>query len=356
MKLIVQIPCFNEEGSLAEAVRDIPRQIDGIDKVEILIVDDGSSDDTIAVAKACGVDHIIRHTRNKGLARTFQTALQAALARGADIVVNTDGDNQYSGADIPKLVAPVVAGDADIVVGDRGGLDNPHFSAFKKRLQVLGSWGIRKVTGLDITDAVSGFRALSRSAARQINIVSDFSYTIEMLIQASAKRLAVKSVPIGTNAKTRESRLFKSIPQFLRMSGTTLVRMYTMYKPLRVFLVMGLIMLAVGVLPIVRFLYFYAIGDGQGHIQSLVLGGTLVVLGVVTLLIGLLADLINFNRKLMEMTLMRIGDVEAELGRLNASQHRRLRLKRQRILPRARLEQELAEITSQQRARGGAQQ
>jgi len=354
MKLIVQIPCFNEENSLADAVRDIPRNIEGIDKVEVLIVDDGSSDETIAVAKACGVDHIIRHTRNKGLARTFSTALQESLALGADIIVNTDGDNQYAGADIPKLVAPVVAGEADIVVGDRRGVNNPHFSAFKKRLQVLGSWGISKVTGLDISDAVSGFRAISRDAARQINIVSDFSYTIEMLIQASAKRLAVMSVPIGTNAKTRESRLFKSIPQFLRMSGTTLVRMYTMYKPLKVFFALGLVMLVAGVLPIGRFLYFYAIGDGAGHVQSIVLGGMLVVLGVVTLLIGLLADLINFNRKLMEMTLMRIGDMESQLGNLHSSTPRKIKLKRHRSLPREQIEAEMAELSTRRLTQSGS--
>ena len=310
MKLIVQIPCYNEAGTLAEAVADIPRAIPGIDQVEILIVDDGSSDTTSEVARKLGVDHIIRHRRNKGLARTFHRGLEECLRLGADIVVNTDGDNQYSGADIAKLVEPILNEDVDIVVGDRGGLENPHFSPFKRYLQVLGSAGIQKATGLEITDAVSGFRAISRDAAQQINIVSDFSYTIEMLIQASAKRISVMSVPIRTNSKTRESRLFSSIPQFLRMSATTLLRMYTMYRPLRVFSILGLVMVAAGLIPILRFGYFYYLGDGGGHLQSLVLGGMLFSMGIVTMLCGILADLINFNRKLMEKMLLRMERFE----------------------------------------------
>lgn len=310
LKLIVQIPCFNEEENLVATLQDIPRTIPGIDIVEVMIIDDGSSDQTIEIAKNLGVDHIVAHTGNKGLARTFRTGINVALKQGADIIVNTDGDNQYVGADIAKLVQPIVKQEAEIVVGDRGGLDNPHFSYFKRQLQVFGSWVIRKLTKLDITDAVSGFRAISKEAAKQINIVTDFSYTIEMLVQASAKRLKVISVPIRTNAKTRDSRLFKSIPQFLRMSVTTLVRAYAMYKPLRLFFAIGIVLLIIGMLPIVRFLYLYVNGDGAGHIQSIVLGATLLMMGVGTMLIGLLADLINFNRKLMEIALVKITNIE----------------------------------------------
>lgn len=314
MKLIVQIPCFNEEHVLTDTLRDIPKQIDGIDTIEIMIVDDGSKDQTIAKAREFGVDHIVQHTTNKGLARTFRTGIDAALKLGADIIVNTDGDNQYCGADIAKLVQPIVNGEADIAVGDRGGFKNPHFSSFKRALQVLGSTLIRNITRLDISDAVSGFRAISRDAAKQINIVTDFSYTIEMLVQASAKRLKVVSVPIRTNAKTRPSRLFKSIPQFLRMSGATLVRSYAMYKPLRLFTIIGIGMLVIGVVPIGRFLFFYFSGDGTGHIQSIVLGASFVMMGIMTLLIGMLADLMNFNRKLIELSLVKLTNIELELA------------------------------------------
>lgn len=319
LKLIVQIPCFNEEDNLVATLQDIPRTIPGIDIVEVMIIDDGSSDRTIEIAKKVGVEHIITHTGNKGLARTFRTGIDAALKLGADIIVNTDGDNQYSGADIAKLVQPIIRQEAEIVVGDRGGLENPHFSYFKRRLQVFGSFVIRKITKLDITDAVSGFRAISKNAAKQLNIVTDFSYTIEMLVQASAKRLKVVSVPIKTNAKTRDSRLFKSIPQFLRMSGTTLLRAYAMYKPLRLFFAMGIVLLIIGFLPIARFLYFYINGDGAGHIQSVVLGATLLLMGVGTMLIGLLADLINFNRKLMEIALIKITNIELQLEKSDAN-------------------------------------
>lgn len=335
LKLIVQIPCFNEEENLIATVQEIPRAIPGVDSVEVMIIDDGSSDNTIKVAREIGVDHIVAHTSNKGLARTFRTGIEAALKLGADIIVNTDGDNQYSGADIPKLIQPILSNEAEITVGDRGGLNNPHFSYFKRRLQVLGSSIIRGITKLDITDAVSGFRAISRDAAKQINIVTDFSYTIEMLIQASAKRLKVVSVPIGTNAKTRDSRLFKSIPQFLRMSCATLLRAYAMYKPLRLFFITGMILLVVGLLPIARFLYFYMNGDGLGHIQSIVLGATLVLLGAGSMLIGMLADLINFNRKLMEIALVKITNIELQLEQAKTSTNK---------VDRNKIEQELREL------------
>jgi glycosyltransferase involved in cell wall biosynthesis len=314
MKLIVQIPCFNEEDVLAQTVSEIPRAIDGIDRVEVLIIDDGSSDRTVEVARAAGVEHIVRHRSNRGLAQSFRTGLDTALRLGADIIVNTDGDNQYVGADIAKLVAPILDGRADIVVGDRETAKVPHFSPGKKRLQWLGSLVVRQLSKTEVPDAVSGFRALSREAALQINILSSFSYTIEMLIQAGAKQLAVCSVPVAVNPKTRDSRLFRSIPHFLRRSGTTIVRIYTMYKPLKVFALIGIILLAIGAVPIGRFLYFYFSGDGGGHIQSLILGGVFVVVGFVTLIAGFIADLISFNRRLMELTLEKVRRLEIELA------------------------------------------
>lgn len=310
MKLIVQIPCFNEELTLPQTVRDIPRQIPGVDKVEILIVDDGSSDRTVEIARELGVDHIICNKRNQGLARTFRTGLDACLHLGADIIVNTDGDNQYAGADIPKLIRPIVDGTADMVVGDRQTGNVGHFSPIKKSLQKLGSTVVRNLSGVDIPDAVSGFRAISREASLQINIVSSFSYTTEMLIQAGKKNLKVVSVPIETNDKTRESRLFTSIPQFIERQLSTMVRIYTMYQPLRVFFYTGTLLLTIGLIPILRFLYYYMTGAGDGHIQSLILGGILSMMGFLTYLIGLVADIINFNRQLIEMTLERVRRLE----------------------------------------------
>jgi len=312
MKLIVQIPCYNEELTLPQTVRDIPRSIPGIDKVEILIIDDGSTDRTIAVARELGVEHIVCNKQNKGLARTFRAGLDACLHRGADIIVNTDGDNQYAGADIPKLVAPILAGRADIVVGDRQTDTVAHFSPLKKLLQKVGSSFVRRLSETEVTDAVSGFRAFSRDAAIKMNVVSSYSYTIETLIQAGKKHLAVVSVPIGTNAKTRESRLFKSIPDFIQRQVTTIIRMYAMYQPLRAFFYIGLITSLTGLVPIVRFLYFYAIGEGDGHLQSIILGGVFLTLGFISFLAALLADLIGHNRQLLEMTLERVRRMELD--------------------------------------------
>ena len=312
MKLIIQIPCLNEEQTLPRTVADIPRIIEGVDTVEILIVDDGSTDRTVEVAREIGVDHIVINKSNKGLARSFRTGLDACLRLGADIVVNTDGDNQYYGGDIPALIRPIVDGKADIVVGDRRPHEVEHFSPGKKRLQKLGSLVVRNLSELDIPDAVSGFRAISREAALQLNIVSPFSYTIEMLIQAGKKHIAVTSVPVRTNAKTRESRLFRSIPKFIERSLTTMVRMYAMYQPLRVFVMIGLVFSAIGLIPIIRFLYFYLVSDGTGHIQSLVIGGVFLLIGVLTFLFGIVADLLNFNRQLIEMTLERVRRMELD--------------------------------------------
>lgn len=317
MKLIVQIPCHNEKETLQATLADIPRSIAGIDRVEVLVIDDGSTDQTARVARELGADHVVRHIGNKGLARAFASGIDACLRHGADIIVNTDGDNQYCGADIARLVEPILEGRADIVVGDRGSKTNPHFSIVKKGLQLLGSAVVRRVSGIAVPDAVSGFRAISREAALQLNIVSPFSYTIEMLIQAGAKQLCVTSVPVGTNAKTRESRLFRSVPHFVRRSVATIIRMYAMYRPLRVFFLIGGGLLLVGALPIVRFLYFYLLGDGGGHVQSLILGGALVIIGFITLLFGLLADLIGFNRRLIELALERVRKLELASQRLS---------------------------------------
>jgi glycosyltransferase involved in cell wall biosynthesis len=314
MKLIVQIPCLNEELTLPMTVADIPRFIPGVDSVEVLIIDDGSTDRTVDVAREIGVDHIVRHRNTKGLALAFRTGIDACLRRGADIIVNTDGDNQYCAADIPALIAPILRGEADIVVGDRETHKVPHFSLFKKLLQRYGSAMVRRVSRTTVPDAVSGFRAMSREAALHLNIVSPFSYTIEMLIQAGRKKMAVASVPIGTNAKTRDSRLFSSIPRFLERSLTTMVRMYSMYRPLKFFVAVGTFVTLAGLVPVIRFLYLFAVGDGDGHIQSLVLGGALTVIGLMTFLIGLLADLIGFNRQLLEMTLEKVRRMELEMG------------------------------------------
>lgn len=314
MKLIVQIPCLNEEQTLPQTVADIPRRIPGVDSVEILVIDDGSTDRTVEIAREVGVDHIVGHRRTKGLARAFRTGIDACLRHGADIIVNTDGDNQYCGADIPKLIEPILRGAADIVIGDRQTATIPHFSLLKKMLQKIGSAVIRRASRTTVPDAVSGFRAISREAALQLNIVSSFSYTIEMLIQAGRKYMAVASVPVRINSRTRDSRLFHNIPQFLERSLTTMVRMYSMYRPLKVFFLIGAAFSLLGALPVSRFIYLYAIGNGDGHIQSLILGGVLLMIGFMTFLIGLVADLIGFNRQLVEMTLEKVRRIELELG------------------------------------------
>jgi glycosyltransferase involved in cell wall biosynthesis len=310
MKLIVQIPCYNEEHTLPETLADIPRQIPGIDVVEILIIDDGSTDRTVEVARQLGVEHIVVNKINMGLARTFRRGIEECLKAGADIIVNTDGDNQYCGADIPLLVQPILEGRAEIVIGDRQTDKIPHFSRAKKFLQWFGSGVVRKLAGIWVPDTVSGFRALSREAAIRLNIVSSFSYTIETVIQAGKRQLAVISVPIRTNPKTRDSRLFKSVPHFIQNSLGTMVRMYAMYQPLRVFFYIGTALSVAGLLPILRFVYFYFTEGGVGHVQSLVLGGVLMLMGFMAYLAGLVADLISFNRQLAEMTLERVRRLE----------------------------------------------
>jgi glycosyltransferase involved in cell wall biosynthesis len=310
MKLIVQIPCYNEEHTLPQTVADIPRQIPGIDTVEVLIIDDGSRDRTVEVAREIGVDHIVRNRRNMGLAHSFRRGLDACLAHGADIVVNTDGDNQYCGADIALLVQPILEGRADVVVGDRQTAAIDHFSPSKRMLQRFGSWVVRAFSGVNVPDAVSGFRAISREAAFRLNIVSPFSYTIEMLIQVGMKGMAFTSVPIRTNPKTRDSRLFSSVFKFIERSGSTLMRMYTMYRPLKVFTMIGLVMALIGAVPMLRFLYFYLFVNGTGKVQSLIIGSALLTIGALTFVLGIIADLLSQNRKLIEIMLEKVRHIE----------------------------------------------
>ncbi|WP_066552135.1 glycosyltransferase family 2 protein [Croceicoccus bisphenolivorans] len=313
VRLIIQIPCLNEADHLPATLAALPRQIAGIDSIEVLVIDDGSNDNTAETARQWGVQHVVRHRRNRGLAAAFQSGIDAALAAGADIIVNTDADGQYEGADIAKLVGPVVRGEADIVIGDRGVAENAHFGPFKRRLQRLGSAVVRRASGTTITDAVSGFRAISREAAQRITITTEFSYTTDMLIQAGRKRLCVTSVPIRTHRTDRPSRLFKSIPRFMVQTGVTITRAYTTNNALRVFVGLGILIFAMGMLPVARFVWFYLSGDGDGHIQSLILGGALLMMGTLVAVMGVLADLIATNRKLMEATLYKLRKLEERL-------------------------------------------
>jgi len=315
-KLIVQIPAYNEQATIASAIADIPRSMPGVDTVEVLVIDDGSTDATGDMARQAGADHIIRHPSNRGLALAFQTGIENAISLGADIIVNTDADNQYNAADIPKLIEPILQGEADIVVGDRQTDRVPHFSPTKKRLQKLGSRLVRRLSSTDIPDAVSGFRAISRNAAMRLNIGSEFSYTIEMLIQAGHERLAVTSVPIRTRPVKRKSRLFRNIPHFLFRSSLTMLRIYVTYKPLRTFVTAGLILELIGLFPMIRFIYFYFTEGGAGHVQSLVIGGSLLVMGGLFFMFGLLAELIAFNRKTMAKTLEKVRYLEQEMQAL----------------------------------------
>ena len=312
MKLIVQIPCFNEEETLPRTVADIPRAIDGIDAVEILVIDDGSTDGTLEAARRAGVHHIVRNIRNRGLARTFLVGLDASLRLGADIIVNTDGDNQYRGEDIPRLIAPILDGKAEMVVGDRRTNDIPHFSMKKKMLQRLGSFVVRRLSGTDVTDAVSGFRAFSREAALQLNILSNYSYTVETILQAGNKGLAIATVAIGTNPKTRESRLMKHLFGFVTSQMATMVRTYTMFRPLKVFTLMGGFFIFLGLIPSIRFLVNFLVSHQAGHIQSLILAAILFIIGFQLIVVGIVGDVISFNRKLVEEVLYRVRKLELD--------------------------------------------
>lgn len=312
MKLIVQIPCFNEEKTLPLVIKSIPKHIEGIDEIETLIIDDGSTDKTIKIAQKFGVHHIVMHNQNKGLAHAFANGINEALHQGADIIVNTDADNQYPQKDIPKLIEPILQGKADIVIGDRQTSTIKHFSKIKKGLQRLGSATVRFFSGSNVPDAVSGFRAYSREAALNMNIVTDFSYAIETIIQAKYKRLGLASVKVKTNPPTRKSRLFKNTLQHIRLSTATLLRVYTMYQPFKVFLAIGSIFFLGGFFLSLRFLYFALIGSSAGHIQSLIFAAALMVIGFQIVMTGLVADLIGINRKLSENTLRRLKIMEQE--------------------------------------------
>ncbi len=303
VKLIIQIPCYNEEESLPVTVADLPRRIDGIDVIEYLVIDDGSQDRTSEVARELGVHHILRFTNNKGLARGFSAGIERCLALGADIIVNTDADNQYYGGDIATLVKPILEGRADMVVGDRNTGDISHFSPIKKQLQTFGSWVVRQLSGTEVPDTTSGFRAYSREAALRMNVVSEFTYTLETIIQAGKQAVAITHVPIRTNPMLRESRLFSSMFSYIKRSAATMLRVYTMYEPLKMFTYAGVLLMGLGMIPAVRFVVYYLMGDSGGHIQSLIFSAILVILGFQVFILGVVADLIGANRKLIENVL-----------------------------------------------------
>ncbi len=314
MKLIIQIPCFDEAEQLPATLADLPRQVEGVDDVEWLIIDDGSTDATIDVARAHGVDHVVRLTNNKGLAAAFQAGLDACLKLGADVIVNTDADNQYHGGDIPKLVAPILGGRADMVVGDRETDSIEHFSPLKKRLQRLGSAVVRRASGTNVPDTTSGFRAYNREAALQMQIVSKFTYTLETIIQAGKVLVAVDHVPIRTNPTTRESRLFPSMWSYVRRNAVSIFRVYALYEPLRVFMIAAAIVALPAAVIWARFLWFFFGGEGTGHIQSLILGSTLMIIAVQFVALGVVADILAASRTLQHRTLERVRRVELTLG------------------------------------------
>ncbi len=315
MKLIVQIPCLNEEDQLPATIADLPREVDGFDVVELLVIDDGSTDRTIEVARELGVHHIVRLTNNKGLAHAFQAGLDACLKLGADVVVNTDADNQYSAEDIPTLVAPILEGRADMVIGDRQVMSIEHFSAAKKRLQRLGSWVVRQASGTDVPDATSGFRAYNREAALGLVVVSKFTYTLESLIQAGKSLTAVTHVPVGTNDKTRESRLFGSMWTYIRRNMLAIFRIYTGWEPLFVFSTLAALLLAAALAAWSPFLWDWLVNsDRGGHLQSIILGGVLFMAAVQVFVLGVLADLVAAHRAVSQRTLERVRRIELELG------------------------------------------
>lgn len=310
MKLIIQIPCYNEAETLEVALNDLPKQIDGIDEIEYLIIDDGCKDNTVEVAKNWGVHHVVSFAQNKGLAKGFMAGLDASLKNGADIIVNTDADNQYCADDIPKLIQPILDHKADIVIGERPIDETEHFSWIKKKLQHFGSWVVRKASHTNIPDAPSGFRAFSREAAMRVNVINDYTYTLETIVQAGRNRMAITSVPVRTNPELRKSRLFHSMLGYVKKSMLTILRALIMYKPLYCFTVVAMLPSLVGLLIGIRFMVYYFMGQGNGHTQSLMLACTLLIIGFMTFVIGMLADVIAANRKILEDTQYHVRKME----------------------------------------------
>ena len=316
MKLIIQIPCYNEAETLEIALNDLPKHIDGVDEIEYLIINDGSKDNTIEVAKNWGVNYVVNFKQNKGLAKGFMAGLDACLRNGADIIVNTDADNQYVGEDIARLIQPILDGKADMVVGERPIDQTEHFSPLKKKLQHFGSWVVRKASRTDIPDAPSGFRAYSRDAAMRMNVVNEYTYTLETIVQAGRNKMAITSVPIRTNGELRPSRLFNSMMGYVKKSMLTIIRAFLMYRPLMFFSTLGGIMSLVGVGIGIRFLCYLFAGTGAGHVQSLILASMMIILGVMTIIVGLQGDIIAANRKLLE-------DIQYHVRKLDYDQEMR---------------------------------
>jgi glycosyltransferase involved in cell wall biosynthesis len=314
MKLIIQLPCYNEAETLSHTLRELPRQVLGFDKVEWLVINDGSSDKTVEVAKTNGVDHIVSFTKNQGLARAFMAGLDACLKLGADVIVNTDADNQYNAQDIPSLIRPILDKKAEIVIGARPISEIKHFPFIKKQLQNVGSWVVRLASKTDVPDAPSGFRAMSREAALRLNVFNDYTYTLEAIIQAGQKNMAIVSVPVRVNDDIRPSRLVKSIPSYLWKSIITIVRIFVVYKPFRFFTVIGMASFLAGFAIGLRFLYYYFLDEGAGHIQSLIFASILLGMGFQTMLVAFLADLLAVNRRLMEDVQFRLRKIESREG------------------------------------------
>ncbi len=309
MKLIIQIPCYNEAETLGIALEALPREVAGFDRVEWLIINDGSIDNTVQVAKESGVDHVVNFSHNRGLAKGFMAGIQECLRQGADVIVNTDADNQYEANDIPKLTQKILDGSAEYVIGERPISETDHFSPMKKLLQKLGSWVVRKASGTDIPDAPSGFRAMSRACAKELNVYSSYTYTLETIVQAGQKNMAISSVPIRTNEDLRPSKLLTSISDYVKRSVFTIVRIFVVYQPFKFFVSLAAILALIGLIPGFRFLYFFASGDGEGHVQSVILSGLLLGMSFQTLLIAFIADLLSVNRKLLEeLRLKKAGD------------------------------------------------
>src|SRR5437763_13403234 len=311
MKLIVQIPAYNEESTIAQTLRDIPKKIDGISSVESLVIDDGSTDNIADAARKAGATHVLQLKTHRGLSAAFAAGIDAALRLGANIIVNTDADNQYAGSDIARLVAPIVRGSAEVVIGDREVAKSPHMSPLKRALQRLGSWTVGLASGISVGDATSGFRAFSRDAATQINVFNPFTYTLETIIQSGNRNLGVQSVIVRTNAPTRPSRLYRGAGMYLRKSIATIFRIYTLYKPLKTFFLIGALLILAGAAIGMRFLWFFFEGDRAGHVQSLILAAVFLIVGFQRMLIGLVADLISVNRRLSEEVLIRLRRLEA---------------------------------------------